>query len=353
MVKLVSVIIPCFNAQRWLTEAINSCLEQSYPNIEIIVIDDGSTDNSLQILKSYKNKIRWESSTNKGGNYARNRGFSLSKGEYIQFLDADDYLLPEKIDKQVRCLEETGGNAVYSDWRYQTHLSNGKSCLEEINVCGPKEDFLESLLSNEGWIPIVGLLFTRSAVNVAGGWDEKLKAAQDRDFLMSLAINGGIFVYLPGCDSIYRSYGKVTVSTTCKERWLNCHSLIMEKAENKLSAIGKLSEKYRQALCRGYFDIGREYLYSNYPKIEYSKYWRFLQVLEKALSLFPKFQAKHRNPIHKVVQNLLGCRKAEMLSYFIAWTKTFINSLGKVIQPKRFFDDKWPIKQPDSLQKQE
>ncbi len=351
MVKLVSVIIPCFNAQRWLSEAINSCLEQSYPNLEIIVIDDGSTDNSLQIIKSYQSKIRWESSINRGGNYARNRGFALSNGEYIQFLDADDYLLPEKIEKQVRCLEKTGGDAVYSDWRYQTHLPNGQSYLEEINICGPKKDFLESLLSNEGWVPIVGLLFTRAAVNIAGGWDESLKAAQDRDFLMSLAINGGRFVYQSGCDSLYRSYGKVTVSTSSKERWLNSHSLVMEKAANKLSSISKLSEKYRQALCAGYFDIGREYLYSNYPQIEYSQYLRFLQVLDKGLILFPEYKVKHRNRIHQVVQNLLGCRKAEILSYFTTKTKTSLQLLGESIKQQQFSNAKWPPKQPEGLQK--
>ncbi|MGF1676661.1 MAG: glycosyltransferase family 2 protein, partial [Rivularia sp. (in: cyanobacteria)] len=87
MQKLVSVIIPSFNAQRWLPEAIDSCLKQTYSNIEIIVIDDCSTDKSMEIIKSYGDKIRWERLLkNKGGSYARNRGFALSKGEYIQFL---------------------------------------------------------------------------------------------------------------------------------------------------------------------------------------------------------------------------------------------------------------------------
>ena len=106
MSKLVSIIIPCYNAEKWLTEAIDSCLNQTYSNIEVIVVDDGSTDGSLDIIKSYGNKIIWETGKNKGGNHARNRGFVLSKGAYIQFLDADDYILPEKIARQVDFLEQ-------------------------------------------------------------------------------------------------------------------------------------------------------------------------------------------------------------------------------------------------------
>lgn len=96
MSKLVSIIIPCFNASRWIAETIESCLQQTYSNIEIIVIDDGSTDNSLLIIKNYENQITYQSIPHNGGNYARNLGLKLSSGEYIQFLDADDYILPKK-----------------------------------------------------------------------------------------------------------------------------------------------------------------------------------------------------------------------------------------------------------------
>ena len=78
---LVSVIIPCFNAEQFLSEAIDSILAQTYPRIEIIVIDDGSTDSSLEIIKSYDNRLIWQTGANKGGNHARNLGFTLAKIE--------------------------------------------------------------------------------------------------------------------------------------------------------------------------------------------------------------------------------------------------------------------------------
>ncbi len=94
---LVSIIIPCFNARRYVSQAIQSALGQTYGNFEVIVVDDGSTDDSLQIIKSFGEAIRWESGPNRGGAAARNIGLALSKGEYVQFLDADDVLFPSKI----------------------------------------------------------------------------------------------------------------------------------------------------------------------------------------------------------------------------------------------------------------
>lgn len=317
MLKLVSVIIPCYNAQEWIAEAIDSCLRQTYPRVEIIVIDDGSTDASLEIIKSYGEKVIWETGLNRGGNYARNRGLVLAKGEYIQYLDADDYLLPEKIAKQVRCLEETGADIAYGDWRYQRHLPDGSLILEEKQVCGPKEDFLESLLSDERWVAPVALLFTRAIIDDSEKWDESLEAGQDRDFLMTAAINQAKFAYQPSCDSIYRRYGNKTVSTASKIRWLENHCLVVEKAEQKLSRLGRFSPRYRQALAQFYYDVAREHLYREYPqKIDAFSYNKYLQFLEKSLRLSPDFKADN-GILFNLLQKVLGFRRTERFTVFL------------------------------------
>jgi len=92
---LVSIIIPCFNAEEYVAESIQSALDQTHPDCEVIVIDDGSTDRSLDVIQSFGDKIRWETGPNRGGCAARNRGIALASGEWIQFLDADDVLTPE------------------------------------------------------------------------------------------------------------------------------------------------------------------------------------------------------------------------------------------------------------------
>ncbi len=90
---MVSVIIPCYNAQSWIRECLLSVLNQSYTNFEVLVIDDGSTDNSLEVANSCKDRhTRVITQQNKGASAARNAGLNEAKGEYIQFLDADDLL---------------------------------------------------------------------------------------------------------------------------------------------------------------------------------------------------------------------------------------------------------------------
>jgi glycosyltransferase involved in cell wall biosynthesis len=309
MKELVSVIIPCFNAERWLREAIDSCIKQTYSKIEIIVIDDGSTDRCLEIVKSYGDRVIWESGPNRGGSYARNRGFALSSGQHIQYLDADDYLLPKKIENQVRCLEATGGDVAYSDWRHQQHLPDGTNFLDEIQISGPKEDFLESLLLDDQWIPPVALLFTRESVLRSDGWDELLKAGQDRDFLISVATGGATFIYQPGCESIYRRYGNTTVSTANKSLWRENHFRLMEKAEARLAWRNQLSNRYRQALARAYFFKIRP----DRPDISYSIY---IWALRKILSLHPEFKVESV-AAYNIVQKLFGFMTTEIIIKFV------------------------------------
>ena len=324
--KLVSVIIPCFNAERWLREAIDSCLQQTYPEIEIVVVDDGSTDNSLEIIKSYGDKIIWESGANRGGNYARNRGFALSSGEYIQYLDSDDYLLPEKIEMQVRFLEETKADVVYGDFKCQRHLSERDIVIEHehfFGISGPQEDILESLLAH-GCLPPLAYLFRRSAVVRSGGWDESLKAGQDRDFLISVLINGAKVVYQPGFYSVYRRYGNVTVSSFNRGGVLENHCWLLEKAEKKLSHFGRLSIKYRKALATGYFSMAKEYQWLIKDQSQY------LRLLEKTLLVFSQFEVKSSGS-YALIQKIFGFRISERIDNLKYLTRQWLSPKKKFL----------------------
>ena len=98
---LVSILIPCFNAERWVAQTIESALSQTWLEKEVILVDDGSKDASLAIIKTFGDRIRWVSGPNRGSNVARNRLLELAHGDWLQYLDADDYLLPEKIARQM------------------------------------------------------------------------------------------------------------------------------------------------------------------------------------------------------------------------------------------------------------
>ena len=107
MTPQVSILIPCYNAEQWLSEAIESALAQTYPHTEVVVWDDGSTDESPDIIASYEPDIQWHQAPNQGGAAARNRLLERASGMWIQYLDADDYLKPDKIAQQVDCLQTT------------------------------------------------------------------------------------------------------------------------------------------------------------------------------------------------------------------------------------------------------
>jgi hypothetical protein len=96
--ELVSIIVPCYNAERWLAAALDSALSQTWPSVEVIVVDDGSSDGSLALAQSYGTRIRLDSGPNRGPAGARNRGLELAQGRWVQFLDSDDLLLPRKIE---------------------------------------------------------------------------------------------------------------------------------------------------------------------------------------------------------------------------------------------------------------
>src|SRR5260370_29187993 len=116
---LISILIQYLNAERWVGQAVESALGQTWAEKEVIVVDDGSQDGSLDVIKSFGGLIRWETGPNRGGNVARNRLLELARGEWLQYLDADDYLLPLKIERQAGFLRDypTCG-VVYSPVRW-------------------------------------------------------------------------------------------------------------------------------------------------------------------------------------------------------------------------------------------
>ena len=108
----VTIAIPCFNAAQWIAQCMQSALDQTWPDTETIVVDDGSTDGSLGVLEKFGDAIRLIRTEHRGGNHARNAALRAATGEWIQFLDADDFLLPEKIFRQLA--EASDADCIFS-----------------------------------------------------------------------------------------------------------------------------------------------------------------------------------------------------------------------------------------------
>ena len=211
---LVSVVVPVFNGEKYVAEAIDSILAQDYPAMEIIVVDDGSSDSTLGILATYGNRIRVLQQANKGSAAARNLGVASANGHYIAFLDADDYWFPGKVAQQVAALQATGCRMSYSNFKFwhpvdgvwpqaSTMLAAenapGAGCIEKRWV------YADLLLDCLVWTSTV--MVEKALLLAVGGFDEQLRKGQDYDLWLRLS-RVVEMAAMPGITALYRIHGE-------------------------------------------------------------------------------------------------------------------------------------------------
>ena len=182
---LVSIVTPAYNQADYLAETIESVLAQDYPNIEYIVLDDGSTDSTPEILSRYSGRVRWERHDNLGQARTLNKGWAMSKGAIIGYLSSDDILYPGAIRKLVEMLD--GDEFIVCAFP-DSDLIDHQSRVVKKSVCRPFN--LEELIVRQECYIGPGALFRRSAFDSVGGWKPELKLAPDREFWIRLAAHG-------------------------------------------------------------------------------------------------------------------------------------------------------------------
>ena len=180
----VSIVIPCYNQARFLAEAIESALAQTYPNIEIVVVDDGSTDNTAAVTTRYE-RVHYIHQRNQGLPAARNTGLRHSLGRMLVFLDADDRLLPGAVSEGVRHLLEHEDSALASgEHRY---IKDDGTILQEWKRVMPGSNHFEALLRGNYIGMIAAVIFRRSAIESVGAFDTSLNACEDYDLYLRIA----------------------------------------------------------------------------------------------------------------------------------------------------------------------
>lgn len=208
----VSIIIPVYNSERFLAETIESALNQTYPNIEVIVVDDGSWDSSLKISQQYESiKLKVHSQANSGASAARNKGFELSTGEFIQYLDSDDILAKDKIENQIKVLLAESEPAIAScPWgKFKSHVDEANFKSQKVWADYKPIDWLVDSWTDGGMMQTACWLTPRSIIIKAGNWDEALSLHDDGEFftrvlLMSCKIkfcNDSLVYYRTGLDT--------------------------------------------------------------------------------------------------------------------------------------------------------
>lgn len=247
---VISVIIPTYNHAEYLRSSIGSVLSQSYGKFEIIVVDDGSTDNTCEIVEWHcKPSIRYIKQQNRGLAAARNRGIGECRGDYVAFLDADDRFLPHHLQVSIDTIREhphvgfVCGNIRtfgYPDDFYHVHN------------CAPSPDHYASLLKGCFIVNVGACLFRRDVLDKMGGFNEHLRASEDWDLFLRIARHFPIFCHHEVILEYRRSLGQM--SRQC--------GLMLDTSMRTLRVqydYAHIKEEYRTAYESGINDIIKYY----------------------------------------------------------------------------------------------
>jgi glycosyltransferase involved in cell wall biosynthesis len=278
--NLVSIIIPCYNAEHVVGETIESALSQADCNREIIVIDDGSTDGTRKVIESYGAKVRAEFGPNRGVSNARNHGESIALGDFILYLDADDLLLPCSIANRLKLLRESDADAVYGAWQRLEERNNAwaptvevRRRIEDVNA-DPEIAFFTDM-----WCPTAAYLWRRSFLQTCHpGWHPNLPVIQDARFAWDAARAGASFIYDDNIGVLYRTNQSNSVSTRSRGAFLrDCRHNALE-IEREWRSDGSITPARLRALLGVWGMITR----SSYPidRDLFNECWLYLKKLD-------------------------------------------------------------------------
>jgi len=302
----VSVVIPCYNAERWVGRAIDGVLSQKGMSVEVIIIDDGSTDNSLGVLRGYGQRIHWETGPNQGACTARNRGLELAHAEYVMFLDADDYISSDFLAylqiAMVKAKADFGLGPVLDA------SEHGNTQLR----ASPRTDDWRTLLVDwlDGkFVPPCGVLWRTSYIRQIGGWNTHLRKNQDGELVYRALLH---HPRLAETDQGYGTYfhhsGERITSSASPEKILDKLSTIKFLTE-RLCESNQLDASLWAAISRA----------SHRVEINAAKHGlrtaeREIRDFRAALQ-FPRHEGAWR---HVLLCKLIGLSNKERISYAVS-----------------------------------
>lgn len=241
---MVSILIPAFNAGPWIRQCVESALAQTYSAKEVIVADDGSTDDTLETLRAFGGRIRIVKGDHAGGNAARNRLLEIAAGEWLQYLDADDYLLPGKIAAQMRRANEIPDlDIVYSPVILRDENNGSERLLAMSEAADLPLHYIRW-----GALNTNGFLWRRTAVIDAGGWKPDQAACQEHELLLRTIEAGCRFSLVNEPGAIYRFHREASVSRKNPLRTVQLQMELLDRMQEYLKRRGELTPLHRKAL---------------------------------------------------------------------------------------------------------
>lgn len=261
MPESVSILIPCFNCAPWVHRAIETALAQTWPEKEVIVLDDGSTDESLEIIRQYSAGVTLSAQPNRGQNAARNRLMELSRGRWLVFLDADDELDRDSVRRKMVC--RSAADAVYGSMEV-TAFDGRKRCDSYLVPAREHADLLGAAFQ---WrLPNTSaFLFKREAIEEAGYWNESLKNCTDYALYFKMLESGARFKAAPDALSLYRQWSPKQAVNEDPLRRMCTRLEVMWSAVRSLEAACAMTPSRRRAFQNAALRVVRTmYTYDSY-----------------------------------------------------------------------------------------
>lgn len=260
---LISVVVPVYNVQNYLAATLSSIIEQSYPHIEIICVNDGSVDQSAQILEKFRDHIEVIYQDNKGAAASRNTGLKVARGDYIKFWDADDLMNKTHIEAQYQAIKDHPGYVASCKWGrfydddYKSTLFKPESVWKNL----PSVQWIELALSQNGDMASSWLwLIPRAIIEKTGLWNESLSLNDDFEFSMRLLSNSKGVKFTENAIAYYRSGNSSSLaSSTSNKRFKDA----LESTRLGIDTILKMKHTANiKTLCANRY---QEWVYRMYP----------------------------------------------------------------------------------------
>lgn len=304
---LVSIVIPCFNAARWIGETIESALSQDFRDLEVVVVDDGSTDDSAKISRGFGDRITFVAQPNRGPCAARNNGLRSASGTLIQFLDADDLLHRRRISLMLDALRrQPDADFVGGGYRI---FESGAVPSREIVACplDRNEAELRSNVLTANYLPATGF-FKRSFLEAVGPWNEQLARWVDFEYHARIAARTQRpFPYVDLPLYGYRQHDGPRISTHNKAHTnLDGALTSLNEARRQLESRGALGEREKQWLFPSYVQLARGYAKGGDGA-------RFAEMLRAAARLSPRRAFRLKAAAAQFAAAAFGVRVASQL----------------------------------------
>lgn len=269
MQPLVSILIPAYNSARWLPETLASVSRQTWINIETVVVDDGSRDDTYTVAKRFESaRVKVVRQENAGASGARNRALALAQGDYIQWLDADDLLAPDKIERQVRVALQSENDRLLlaGNWAYFYHRPH-RAIFRETALCEnltPKEWLRRKLYSNLH-MQTATWLVSRRLTDEAGPWDPSLMSDDDGEYFCRVLLRSEAVRFVQYAHVYYRIAGagswgnlrRTRKSLQAQLRAMQLHIRYLRSLEDSAST-REACVRYIQTWYPNFFGVERD-----------------------------------------------------------------------------------------------